>query len=562
VNTGRIAALGEKETFGQELDLLVDSSLLSRNLFSQEQFSQKRRHSGPSSNLTLSTDILLRHAVHHKVVGTALEGLASILASTPGIDLSVLRKKAAMEKLLRMNMVRHWIAIIQTLESAGIQVLTIKGPALSIQLYGDPYAREFTDIDILIEKSSVDKTKELLAESGFFMEDDTEIDEFSENPIFQSSHHFVFWKSDSSFRIEVHAAGALGERTAYREAIPDLFNRAERLNWQGLSFGTLSKLDHGVFAIAHGTQHEWCTLHWLLDAAALMKTQENGFHSRLLEGIKANGMEREAKIAALLIRRAFGIDVDQAFLDLDTGFFRPEGIIDHCLGRITSLNPPRFIDTYKKILRYDIPLAQDIGTKVRRFLAPWRIPVADAKRQVLPKQLYFLHFFLRPFNVISRRITAARERRSKGRARFSFLEILSVWMQLVLTDLRLRLIPYEKNKGFIFDTPEPKGRYGNMKTVLSSYDMLEIERLKKLVARVAAFRFGFNLSCLRRSIVLRSRLARAGIESHLVFGAQRQNVGSAFAGHAWLKIGDMEIDTYGDPKPMNVFTDASGKAGR
>ena len=541
----------QRSKFSNEFDLLVDACMISRNLATPDSLPRHKRFSDKTLSSTISVDTLLHHAVHHKVVDTALAALPSIIGSTSGIDLSAFRKKAAMDRLFRMDMARRWIALVQALESAGVKTLTIKGPALSMQLYGQPCTREYTDIDLLIDISSLEQAKAVLGKLGFFLEEEEETEDFSNNPIFQSSHHLVFWRNDASFRIEVHAKGRLGERTAYHEQIFDLFERSERLEWEGKEFHTLSRVDHGVFALAHGTQHEWCTLHWLLDAAMLMKPGSGEFCHRLLEGIQANGMEREAKIASLLLKDVCGFEVDTIFIDLDTGPFKPDLPVEHCLRKIESLQVPTIIDAYKKILRYDIPLARDLGTKLKRFFAPWKIPVADAKRQHLPKPLYFLHFFLRPFNVIGRRLTGFRFRR---------LEIISIWVELVLADLRLKLLPYEKNKSFIFTSPNPVRHPLIQEPHVSSTDLAEIEHLKNCVAKAARYRFFFNLTCLRRSIVLRSRLAKAGIESNIVFGARRQPDGSTISGHAWLRIGDMDIDSYGNPMPIHEFSNGSEKA--
>jgi hypothetical protein len=490
-------------------------------------------------------------AERHKVKATALAGLRMLGAKAPKLELKELAKSAAFEFLLRKEMTRQWLLVVKALETAGIRCLSLKGPALSLQLYGDPYAREFTDIDIIVDKTSAAVLDPIMETLGFLPGEGDTPAEFSDNPIFQSGHHIVYWRKDRIFRFELHASGRIGEATAYGATISDLFERAETISWEGERIRTLSEVDHRLFALAHGIQHEWCALHWLVDGARIICADSQG-HEELAQAISKYGMEREFAVSRSVVELAFGIKAGELLAAVKPPFFNPRGPAEYCYARLFSQASPRLIDTFNKIARFDLPLAAGFQAKLKRLGAPWKVPAHDAARQRLPKKLYVLHLALRPFNVVGRRISRLVQKFSGD---YPPGEILGTWFRLAYVDLRLRILPYPINRRFIFD-PAPMGDQGERR--ISEEDKTTIEHLSGVVKRAASHPFCFNMTCLRRSIALRALLARKGIKTLIVFGVQKKGrPGDRFPGHAWLRAGNLDIDTYAINSGIAVFSVSS-----
>ena len=57
--------------------------------------------------------------------------------------------------------------IVNRLESNGIPCIPYKGPALAAQLYGDIALRQFGDLDILVRRRDVLKSRDLIAAMGY-----------------------------------------------------------------------------------------------------------------------------------------------------------------------------------------------------------------------------------------------------------------------------------------------------------------------------------------------------------------------------------------------------------
>ncbi len=136
--------------------------------------------------------------------------------------------------------------------------------------------------------------------------------------------------------------------------------------------------------------------------------------------------------------------------------------------------------------------------------------------------------------------------------------VLHLWLMMVIVDIRLRLLPHRWNSRLLYPNsgyhdsgnstpPEPEDRAKE-----------KIARLVHLISVAAGCSLIFNMSCLRRSLVLRSRLRFLGIPARLVFGMGKINNNSEmngkFSAHAWLEAGSLIIDSSSDPSKFSRFS--------
>jgi hypothetical protein len=147
----------------------------------------------------------------------------------------------------------------------------MKGPALSLQLYGDPLVREFRDIDLLIDAVSTGKAREIFLSLGYEAYGDARLlDPGFEEHLNAVEHHIVFKKKGFPVFFEVH-----GTKVAHIGLAPigfeDAFGLAECPIWEGTLFPTLNRVHHGQLVLIHGAKHVWCQLQWVLDALGMLK---------------------------------------------------------------------------------------------------------------------------------------------------------------------------------------------------------------------------------------------------------------------------------------------------
>ena len=121
------------------------------------------------------------------------------------------------------------------------------------------------------------------------------------------------------------------------------------------------------------------------------------------------------------------------------------------------------------------------------------------------------------------------------------LTLARLWLSLARMDIRLKILPHGFNRRLLFLEPPAAGPAPDAEAP-DAYNSAKILRLVRLVSIAARFPAFFDMSCLRRSLVLRSRLHAMGIPARLVYGAKRDRNASAIRAHAWLEAGGMRID--------------------
>ncbi|NQT59172.1 MAG: lasso peptide biosynthesis B2 protein [Bacteroidetes bacterium] len=127
--------------------------------------------------------------------------------------------------------------------------------------------------------------------------------------------------------------------------------------------------------------------------------------------------------------------------------------------------------------------------------------------------------------------------------------VITLWVQLACMDIRLKLLPHKWNSGLLYQKsisiePDDSGKK-------------IINNLIHLVSIAADRPLLFNMTCLRRSLVLRTRLKKVGVTATLVFGVgkniKKSELNGSFSAHAWLEAGSLIIDSLSDPAGLSRF---------
>lgn len=116
------------------------------------------------------------------------------------------------------------------------------------------------------------------------------------------------------------------------------------------------------------------------------------------------------------------------------------------------------------------------------------------------------------------------------------LEVLRLFAFLNWAHLRLALFPRSWNRHWLRGSP---ARVSEPSVELPS-PLQKVLELMILAARGSLK----DATCLRRSLVLRDRLAALGYPAVLVYGVRRGE-GKALSAHAWVEVQEFRLDTYG-----------------
>lgn len=383
-----------------EFELIAYCCGLSRGIPTQMQMAV------PSARAGMDEEAFLLLARRHKVAGTAYNGM-----EIAGIRLSA----ESMQKLAREAMVGHttrslllkdWREIVTAFTSAGIRALTIKGPASSIQLYGDPLIREFYDLDVLVDIPDIQSLLPMMAGLGY-----AAIDEVPLAPpgSFQQKqcHHVSFVKPGRQFRVEIHGKNLQDDKDFPPVYMDGLFDRSVPLGEYAEWGDSLSPADHLIFMLVHGTQHAWCLLHWLLDFAKILDRINSPVIQEFSLQIRALGMERQLKVACAVVRSIYPVAIPEPLQKIIEGETSPIGIpFRFAIARLRAGGKDN--NSLRNTLLHScvfLPsLTKGPFRKIQLIIRPFLTPQMDVKALPLPKPLRFLYVPLRPFFVLARRI--------------------------------------------------------------------------------------------------------------------------------------------------------------
>ena len=401
-----------------EFELLVRSCGIARSLPVREASTQSQFPEG------FDEELFVRFAIQHKTAATTLTGLKKLGLSLQPENAVKLKRFALQTRMLRELIIEGASAITEAAGKTGIPALVLKGPASSLQLYGDALVREYTDLDILVNLPTIDAALPFMNALGWEAEDYSPAENSDRAPskLLARGHHVVFWKKDKPFRVELHDRTGWEHELFARDNIDGVFARAVRLEQDGKVFFAPALPDHAALIIAHGTAHAWTLLHWLLDAVAII----NGAGLELARGVELHraiaarlrslDMQCQLKLACELAQKLYPIELPPALESATICQASLEKSLAFAFARLQA--GATDMSTFRNMIdfrfAYASPLFRTARGKLSSAFMLFQIPQKDVDTLPLPRPLLFFHLFLRPFFVLSRRIKRYFERKAGG----------------------------------------------------------------------------------------------------------------------------------------------------
>ncbi|TPJ73277.1 nucleotidyltransferase family protein [Mesorhizobium sp. B2-7-1] len=244
---------------------------------------------------------LLANAEFHGVLPIMLRKLREIgdarLPQDAALQrkLSELRDGATMATGQSMLLQYHGDRIMKALAAKGVPARIVKGPVFARKLYRQVADRPFTDIDILVEPTSIEAANRTIGECGFELgSDEAESHELQEFKWLE--------KENSSLLIELH--GNLVHDTGMRRRLSLGFRELQTID-DGETDTPASLLTIAIVHAAGG--HKFHRLQLCVDVLqgvrALKSPEEE---ARLLEAARMTGIELELATVLNVTGHLFG----------------------------------------------------------------------------------------------------------------------------------------------------------------------------------------------------------------------------------------------------------------
>lgn len=208
---------------------------------------------------------LLELADHHRLLPAAW----AALRDQPRVPQEVQRDLNARFQKHVCNVLRfaaELAGILEKFDSAGIEVLSHKGPALAQVLYGDAAMRKFGDLDVLVRPADVHRACAALREMGY--QQNLMLSSKQLQAYLHTGYEFVFGCSAGKYLVELQWQ-IVPRFYSIAFNVDALFSRSREIDFDGRAARVLGNEDLIMVLCVHAAKHEWMNLSMVRDIAAL-----------------------------------------------------------------------------------------------------------------------------------------------------------------------------------------------------------------------------------------------------------------------------------------------------
>lgn len=332
-------------------------------------------------------------AVRNRVVGLLAAVIERRYADrVPETVLVDFRRSAARTRMIGMLLLSTQLSLSeQVLEPLGVRFAVFKGAALSARWYGDPLARQVSDIDLLVEEGRITEVVEAMLAQGWQI-----VGPFWKG---QRLAQFVRYvgvvelELPDGRRAEIHrlidGSGIIFTASA-------LLKRVTQLQMNHRSVPVLDVRDELLVMMFHHARHRWCCFHWVADLVSMINSptlsaqrlQEASRHPLLGPTVQA-AIDLAHDIDAMVLTGEARLHSPFLARMLDS-IARTEAP-----GQNTQLDPrdmePDFPEPWQRTARYRALIQLDRLRPNLSDLDWWQPPAA----------LTWLHWFSRPLRVVA-----------------------------------------------------------------------------------------------------------------------------------------------------------------
>jgi len=243
------------------------------------------------------------NAIQHGIIPLCYTRLKENFGDlVPSEELSKLKTLFKANAINNIRQTQHLIKVIDFLSDEGIEAITFKGPALTIQAYGDLSLRSFCDVDILIKRKDFDRVYRLLLLKEFLPQ--FSIDSHIKRKFALLKTEFFFIKDN--FRLDLH--WGLAQRWSTIPFDSDyIMENSSLVALNDREIRTMPPEVAVMFSCIHGNKHNWKELKWLADLIHLIAHHQDLQWNKILDHAEENHAKRILLIGLSLVSEYYVI---------------------------------------------------------------------------------------------------------------------------------------------------------------------------------------------------------------------------------------------------------------
>ncbi|MFE4350604.1 nucleotidyltransferase domain-containing protein [Peribacillus butanolivorans] len=379
---------------------------------------QNNKSIGSFKELLTNTDweFFLQLAMHHRVYPLIYSKLKKVDERLiPKYVIENLYQEYKKNTFKMLFLTAEMEKIGKILDGNQIRSLFLKGPVIAFDIYGDISLRTSKDLDILVQKTDLNRVEEQLLSYGYEREVQDKIE--------KSKLHIAYFHPQKKIQIEIH--WRLNPPPLKEPSFNELWNRKRVSTLTTHQVYFLGEEDLFLFLIAHGSRHCWFRLRWLADIDQIIRNKvissKNSLSIKAYQhqhlGGKAHILIDHALILASVLMKT---PINKEMYSLAVGK-RSEKLVHLAINSIIENGHLEInYDKFKKnqsfsvktnlqrtfnLILYEFSLKSSLQ-KFIYILKLLKPSSADLKTLKLPKYLYFLYYPLHPFLWFWRKTTS------------------------------------------------------------------------------------------------------------------------------------------------------------
>lgn len=277
----------------------------------------------------------------------------SLLAA--GADIPEFFQEAARE----CRAFAEWLAdelevLLRDLWDLRIEVSPLKGPALSLALYGDVAMRTSNDLDLLVRRRDFLRCEVLLLERGFV----------ALGPVSEHDRRFV----RNKLLVELHFE--LASPRDFPFDIDNIWSRSRPSEFRGHLVRVMSDIDLVLYLCSHGLKHGFSRLIWIMDLARALQGWPPGAYEDLMRQARRQGLQPYLLLGCEVVRTMFPQRVPEAIDAATTASPRAVECACRAAERLFSENREVVVNDYRGLYLQAEPNALKRWRYRFRYLMP------------------------------------------------------------------------------------------------------------------------------------------------------------------------------------------------
>lgn len=230
------------------------------------------------------------------------------LKRAPGLEIPEFARKGMQVRsdACRIQAVRHSLMqaeIVKAFDRDGIPVMTLKGPVLSLDLFGDVGLRQSNDLDLAVVPDDVDRAQTCLESLGWHLDKSYfPISARQRERLMEAEHHFGFTHFQRGGILELHWRN---HWDVPGEAASQWARRVTSV-WQGCAYQVLNPIDLVLYLSSHGGHHAWFRAKWLGDMARILADGRVDWQAAL-DHARSNSQDKPLLACLKLLNIVYGL---------------------------------------------------------------------------------------------------------------------------------------------------------------------------------------------------------------------------------------------------------------